>query len=78
MKRESAEHEAARRNDELAHASPDRWFARQGKDGEWSLVKVAGLAGASMAPLKCSIEAKPRPQQPEDPLPSFWASLGGG
>jgi hypothetical protein len=79
MQREAAEREAARRNDDAAaHVSADRWFAREREGGEWSVVKVAGLAGAPVAPLRASIEAKPRPQQPDEPVPMFWARLGGG
>ena len=75
MQRESAEREAARRNSDSAQTA-DRWFARE-KAGEWSVVKVAGLAGPSVAPLTCSIEAKPRPQQPDDPPANVWASWAG-
>ena len=78
MQREAAEREAARRNEDSAHIGPDRWFARERERDEWSVVKVAGLADATVAPLKCSIEAKPKPQQPDEPVPMFWARLGGG
>jgi hypothetical protein len=78
MQRESAEREAARRNNDPARVSSDRWFARERDGGEWSIVRVAGWPVApTIAPMRCSIEAKPRPQQPDDPPANLWASWAG-
>ncbi len=77
MKREEAELEAAHRNRDHSHGSTHRWFARAADDGEWSLVKVAGPAGAPIDPLKATTEAKPKPPQPDDPRPNYWRDTGG-
>jgi hypothetical protein len=77
MSRDDAQREAARRNGELTHGSRHRWFARANKDGDWSLVKVAGLAGAPVDPLKTAVEAKPTPSPQDDPRPNLWRDTGG-
>jgi len=46
MRREEAEREAARLNRGHTLGSTHRWFARPDSEGEWSLVKLTGLAGA--------------------------------
>ncbi len=77
MRREEAEREAARLNGGHTHGSAHRWFARPDSDGEWSLVKVTGLPGAPIDPLKAAVEAKPKPPQPDDPRPNYWRDAGG-
>jgi len=76
VRRDEAEREAERLNREQTHGSTHRWFARADSERDWSLVKVAGLA-ALVDPLKATIEAKPRPPQPDDPRPSHSRIVGG-
>ena len=76
MNREDAEREAARRNREQT-AACHRWFARADADDEWSLVKVAGVPGARVHPLKGTVEAKPKPSPADDPRPNVWRDVGG-
>lgn len=74
MTRDEAQAECRR----LAAEHPDRathsWLAREGADGEWTVVKV-GAIGAR--PLGTRQEAKPRPPQADDPRPPMWRDVGG-
>ena len=54
MNREEAEREAARLNRQHTD-DRHRWFARSDGDDEWSLVRVAGLAGAPVTALKATV-----------------------
>lgn len=75
MTRDQAQREAERLNEEHAGGT-DRWFARA-HDDEWSVVKLSGLPRALVGPLKATVEAKPRPPQPDDPRPNVWRDVGG-
>ena len=73
------DHEAAeQRAEQLRREHPDRlthtWMARGSADGGWEVVKVR-LPGLRTAPLKASIESRPRPPQPDDPRPSTFRNV---
>jgi hypothetical protein len=55
---------------QLTAEHPDRathrWFARQVGD-EWDVVRIPRPPGSPTEPLRPTIEAKPKPPQPDDP-----------
>lgn len=69
---------AEKRAEELRREHPDRlthtWMARGDADGEWDVVKVR-IPGLRTAPLKATVEAKPKPPQPDDPRPSTFRNV---
>ena len=74
------DHEAAEsRALELRRTHPDRlthtWMARGNPDGEWDVVKVRLPGGARVDPLKATVEAKPKPQTPDDPRPANFRDV---
>jgi hypothetical protein len=75
MTHEAAQAECAR----LSQESPDRethvWFPREGADGEWSVARVAVPAGMERKQFKATVEAKPRPQQAEDPRSALTRNI---
>ncbi|HEX8104734.1 MAG TPA: hypothetical protein VF533_19100 [Solirubrobacteraceae bacterium] len=72
-------HEAERRAAELNETHPDRaryhWLVRKAGDG-WDLARVPVPAG-HVDPLKTTVEAKPKPAEPDDPRPAFIRNVGG-
>jgi hypothetical protein len=76
MTRDEAEPEAERLSREHPDRAGYRWFARE-VGGVWSVVRVSAAHTRPAETLKPTVEAKPRPPQPEDPRPSTWRDLGG-
>lgn len=70
--------EAARK---LEAEHPDRathrWMAHEGKDGEWTVVKLAMPRGVRIDPLKATVESKPPTPLPDDPRPLHDRNVGG-
>jgi hypothetical protein len=75
LTRDEAEREAER----LLRQHPDRaayrWFARE-VGGAWSVVRVSVAHACPAGTLKPTVEAKPRPPQPDGSRPSIWRDLG--
>ena len=73
--------EAEARCKELAEAHPDRdrvrWVARESEQG-WDVVRVPLPESLVRKPLTPVIEAKPRPQQADDPRPAHIRNAPGG
>lgn len=71
--------EAKKLCEHLAREHPDRgshlWITSRDKDREWSVVKVAKPEGLRIDPLKPTVEAKPRPPQPDDPRPAIFRNI---
>ncbi len=81
MRRQEVECEVERLNREHPEREAYRWMARSNDDDEWSIVRVPTKPGAKIDPLKATTEAKPQPQQADDPRSAQqrnapWA--GGG
>ena len=77
MNREEAEGSAQRLAEEHPDRASHRWVPREEPDGSWSVVKVRMPPGMRVDPLKTTVEAKPRPAQPDDPRPSYDRNVGG-
>lgn len=77
MTSDQARAEAARLKAE--HPDRDRlhWLPRENDDGSWSVIKVRKPPGTRVDPLKATTEAKPKPQQPEDPRSNLSRDTGG-
>ncbi len=72
MTRDEAEALRTRLQAEHTDRATHSWMLRENPPGEWEVVKVAL---PPRAPLRATVEAKPRPQQSDDaPL---WQSTGG-
>ncbi len=73
--------EAERRAKELTDTHPERnqkaWFAREGKDGDWSVAAVPLPAGLRRPDMNATVEAKPKPPQADDPRPPAFRDIGG-
>ncbi|HEX8073545.1 MAG TPA: hypothetical protein VF545_01055 [Thermoleophilaceae bacterium] len=71
MTREQAQQECER----LGREHPDReacsWFPREDGPGDWSVVRVAIPGASGRRGMKATEEAKPRPQQADDPR-QWW------
>lgn len=75
VRREQAEYQAAQHNREHPERGSYQWLARRASNDEWSVVRVSRLPGRPLDPLKETIEAKPRPPQPDDPRPGDWQRI---
>ena len=61
---------------EHADRATHRWVPRA-KDGGWDVAKIRVPPGMRIDPLKTSIEAKPKPPQPDDPRTTYDRNVGG-
>ena len=77
MTRAEAEQEVERLNREHPEREAYRWMARSNQEDEWSIVRVPTKPGARIDPLKATTEAKPQPQQPDDPRTAYDRNVGG-
>lgn len=70
--------EVERLCERLAREHPDRathaWLARQ-ESGGWSVVRIERPPGSRAEPLKATVEARPKPPQPDDPRPLDWKNV---
>jgi hypothetical protein len=76
MTRDEAEREAERLSREHPSARATAGFARE-VGGVWSVVRVSLPYARSTDALRATVEAKPRPPQPDDPLPRTSREVGG-
>jgi hypothetical protein len=76
MTREEAEAQADKQNLEHPDRGEHRWLARE-RDGAWEVAKVTFPAGLRIAPLKPTVEARPKPPQAPDPRPAYFRDAGG-
>jgi hypothetical protein len=75
MTRDEAEQHAAELN---ARDGGKNWFVRATADGDgFEAVKVSVPGFKPNAPLKESIEAKPKPAPQDDPRDSYSKGVGG-
>jgi hypothetical protein len=74
MTREQAIAECSRLAREHADRATHSWLPRELAPGEWAVVRV-GMP--TQQPLGSVTEAKPRPQQADDPRPPMWRDVGG-
>jgi len=77
MTRDEATQTAKRLGAEHPDRATHRWLPREAENGEWSVVKVAMPGGASIDPLKATVETKPKPPQPDDPRSAYERNVGG-
>jgi hypothetical protein len=77
MTKDEAEREVAMLSSEHPEHETHAWFARQGEDGEWSVVKVPLPSGTRRVRGAAGVEAKPKPPQADDPRPAIWRDVGG-
>jgi hypothetical protein len=75
MTRDEAQRQAERLSREHPERASYRWFARELR-GVWSVVRVPVAHRHDADALRETIEARPRPPQPDDPRPSTWRDLG--
>jgi hypothetical protein len=76
MTKDEAEALCGRLADEDPDRHTHRWFPRVA-DGEWTVVKVPLPPGLARGPLREVVEAKPRPQQQDDPRTTYDRNVGG-
>ncbi len=77
MTREEATDTAKRLGTEHPDRTTHRWMARESGAGDWSVVKVAMPGGASIDPLKATVETNPKPPEPDDPRSAYERNVGG-
>ena len=77
MTREEATHTAKRLGAEHPDRATHRWMPRESEAGGWSVVKVAMPGGASIDPLRATVETKPKPPEPDDPRSAYERNVGG-
>ena len=77
MTRAEVEQEVERLNREHPEREAYRWMARSSDADEWSIVRVPAKLRARIDPLKATTEAKPQPQQPDDPRTAYDRNVGG-
>jgi hypothetical protein len=81
--------EAERESERLSREHPDRathhWFAREASPSDWSVVRAALPEAVARQGMRATVEAKPRPQQADDPrqwwerlIPPYGGWGGGG
>ena len=76
MTRDEATETARRLGQEHPDRATHRWMPLEADNGEWSVVKVA-MPGASIDPLKATVETKPKPAEPDDPRSAYERNVGG-
>jgi hypothetical protein len=76
MTREEAEQQAAALNERHPDRVTHRWFARESA-GDWEVVRMTLPPGMRIDPIKETVEARPRPPQPDDPRPAAHRNIGG-
>jgi hypothetical protein len=74
MTREEALAECSRMAREDDDRATHSWLPRELAPGEWAVARV-GMA--TQRPLGTRQEAKPAPQQADDPRPALWRDVGG-
>ena len=62
---------------EHADRATHRWVPRETAGGEWDVAKIRVPPGMRIDPLKTSVEAKPKPPQPDDPRTTYDRNVGG-
>jgi hypothetical protein len=71
--------EAQAESERLGHEHPDRathiWLPRAGADGDWTVARIAVPPGMERQRFKATVEAKPRPQQAEDPRTALTRNI---
>jgi hypothetical protein len=78
MTRQEAEALCADNSEGHPERATHRWMAREREDGEWTVVKLRLPEGMRASrPLKATVEAKPKPPEPDDPRPAYWRNVGG-
>jgi hypothetical protein len=76
MNRQQAEALCERLAREHPYSDSYKWLARQGGEGEWSVVKVRLPESLRRDPTKATVEAKPKPPEADDPRPAMWRDVG--
>jgi hypothetical protein len=69
--------DAQARAAELNGAGDGIWFVREVRPGEFEPVRVKAPGLKPAGPLKTTTEAKPRPNEPDDPRTSHNRNIGG-
>jgi hypothetical protein len=78
MTRDEAQALCARNSEEHPDRATHQWMPREQDDGEWTVVSLRLPKGAGPpAPLKATVETKPKPPEPDDPRPAYWRNVGG-
>jgi hypothetical protein len=74
MTREDAVARAERLNAEHPDRETHTWIPRKSPAGEWEIAKLR-MPGLRRDPLKATTEAKPKPQQADDPRPPIFQNI---
>jgi len=77
MTRDEAGAAARKFGAEHVDRATHRWVPRETAGGDWEVAKIPVPSGMRVDPLSTSIEAKPKPPQPDDPRPSYDRNVGG-
>ena len=77
MTRDEAMAAAKKFGAEHVDRATHRWVPRETAGGDWEVAKIPVPSGMRIDPLSTSIEAKPKPPQPDDPRPSYDRNVGG-
>jgi len=77
MTRDEAERLCRRLASEHPDRETHRWVTRRGPGGDWHVVKMKLPEALRRDPLKETVEAKPRPQQADDPRPFDQRDMPG-
>lgn len=76
MNRQEAEETCERLSREHPERDRYKWFPRQDDDREWSVARVRLPEHLRRDPMKATIEAKPKPPEPDDPRSNYQRDVG--